>query len=60
MLSGEEQGPKRNAVLLNAGAALFVAGKAMSHADGVQLAAELIDSGKALETLDAFIAASDR
>ena len=60
VLSGEEQGPKRNAVLLNAGAALFVAGKAMSHADGVQLAAELIDSGKALETLDAFIAASNR
>ena len=60
ILSGEEQGPKRNAVLLNAGAALFVAGKAVSHEAGVKLAAELIDSGKALETLEAFVAASNR
>ena len=60
ILSGEEHGAKRNAVLLNAGAALYIAGKAESMADGVQLAAELIDSGRALQTLDAFIEASNR
>lgn len=49
-----EKGPKRNAVLLNAGAALYIGGKADSIADGVSLAAELIDSGKALATLEAF------
>lgn len=53
ILNGK-QGPKRNAVLLNAGAALYIGGKAKSFADGVALAAELIDSGKALATLDAF------
>ena len=60
ILSGQELGHKRNAVLLNAGAALYIAGKAESMADGVQLAAELIDSGKALHSLDALIAASNR
>ncbi len=49
-----EQGPKRNAVLLNAGAALYIGGKAETLADGVKLAAELIDSGKALQTLKDF------
>lgn len=49
-----EQGPKRNAVLLNAGAALYIGGKAETLADGVRLAAELIDSGKALQTLEDF------
>ena len=53
VLNGEK-GPKRNAVLLNAGAALYIGGKADSIADGVLLAAELIDNGKALATLDAF------
>ncbi|MCH5253993.1 MAG: anthranilate phosphoribosyltransferase, partial [Lachnospiraceae bacterium] len=49
-----EKGPKRNAVLLNAGAALYIGGKADSFADGIKLAGEIIDSGKALETLEAF------
>ena len=49
-----EQGPKRNAVLLNAGASLYIGGKAESFADGVKLAAKLIDSGKALEKLEEF------
>ena len=49
-----EKGPKRDAVLLNAGAALYIAGKAESFADGIKLAQELIDSGKALEVLEAF------
>ena len=45
------KGHKRNAVLLNAGAALYIAGKAESFKDGIELAKELIDSGKAKKTL---------
>jgi anthranilate phosphoribosyltransferase len=47
ILSGEERGPKRDAVLLNAAAALFVAGKTKSLAEGWDLAGGTIDSGKA-------------
>ena len=54
-----EKGHKRNAVLLNAGAALYIGGKAESLQEGVTLAAELIDSGKALETLEKFIQVSN-
>ncbi|MBP5179771.1 MAG: anthranilate phosphoribosyltransferase [Clostridiales bacterium] len=54
------KGHKRNAVLLNAGASLYIGGKAESFADGVKLAAEIIDSGKALETLNKFIEVSNR
>lgn len=59
ILNGE-QGPKRNAVLLNAGAALYIAEKAASYADGIKLAAELIDSGKAFEVLEAFKTESNK
>ena len=59
ILSGEK-GHKRNAVLMNAGAALYIGGKAESMKDGIALAAELIDSGKALETLERFITVSNR
>ncbi|MDD6035329.1 MAG: anthranilate phosphoribosyltransferase [Lachnospiraceae bacterium] len=59
ILSGEK-GPKRNAVLMNAGAALYIGGKAESMKEGIALAAELIDSGKAAETLERFIAVSNR
>lgn len=55
-----ERGPRRNAVLLNAGAGLYVGGKANSLADGVELAAELIDSGAAYRKLVAFKEASNR
>ena len=54
------KGPKREAVLMNAGASLYIGGKADSFADGIKLAAELIDSGKALETLEKFIEVSNR
>ena len=47
ILRGDERGPKRDAVLLNAGAALFVAGRAKSVAEGWLLAGETIDSGRA-------------
>ena len=45
---------------MNAGAALYIAGKADSMKDGVKLAAELIDSGKAAKTLEKFIEVSNR
>ncbi|MGN0299186.1 MAG: anthranilate phosphoribosyltransferase [Lachnospiraceae bacterium] len=54
ILSGE-QGARRNTVLMNAGAALYVAGKADSIADGIKIAAEMIDSGAALKKLEEFI-----
>ena len=47
ILRGTDCGPKRDAVLLNAGAALFVAGNAKSLAEGWDLAAETIDNGRA-------------
>jgi anthranilate phosphoribosyltransferase len=47
ILSGQEQGPKRDAVLLNAAAALFVADKTKSLAEGWELAGATIDSGRA-------------
>lgn len=59
ILSGEIQGHKRNAVLLNAGASIYIGGKADSMADGIKLAGELIDSGKALETLEKLIEVSN-
>lgn len=59
ILSGV-QGHKRNAVLLNAGAALCIGGKADNMADGVKLAAEIIDSGKAMATLEKFIELSNK
>jgi anthranilate phosphoribosyltransferase len=51
ILAGDERGPKRDAVLLNAGAALFVAGRATSLQAGWDLAAATIDSGQAKDKL---------
>lgn len=56
----EEKGHKRNAVLMNAGASLYIGGKAESIKEGVALAAQLIDSGKALAVLEKFIEVSSR
>lgn len=58
ILNGEK-GHKRNAVLMNAGAALYIGGKADSIKSGIELAAQLIDSGKALETLNNLIKISN-
>ena len=55
-----EKGHKRNAVLLNAGAALYIAGKADTMKDGVELAAGLIDSGKPAQTLNKVIEISNK
>ena len=60
ILSGEEKGAKRKAVCLNAGAALYIAGKAESMKAGVKMAEELIDSGAALTKLNQFIEESNR
>ena len=51
ILRGDERGPKRDAVLLNAGAGLFVAGKVKSLAEGWELAGETIDGGQAAAKL---------
>ncbi len=55
-----EPGHKRNAVLMNAGASLYIGGKAGSMREGISLAEKLIDSGKALETLERLIQVSNR
>ncbi|MBF6596025.1 MAG: anthranilate phosphoribosyltransferase [Thermaceae bacterium] len=52
ILSGQERGPKRDAVALNAGAAFYLAGKTENVADGVKLAQGLLDEGKGLEVLE--------
>ena len=59
ILSGRDRGPKRGAVLMNAGAGLYLSGKAETWEEGVSMAAELIDSGKAAETLEKLIAVSN-
>lgn len=58
ILAGEA-GPKRNAVALNAGAGLYVAGKAASLEEGVRMAEKLIDTGAAKARLDEFIKMSN-
>ncbi len=58
LLDGQT-GHKRNTVLLNAGAGLYIAGKADSFEAGVKLAGELLDSGKVKETLEKFIKISN-
>lgn len=57
ILNGE-RGAKRDAVLLNAGAALYIGEKAKSIQEGINLAARLIDSKKALKVLEDFIKVS--
>ncbi|MPM55903.1 Anthranilate phosphoribosyltransferase [bioreactor metagenome] len=57
ILDGDD-GPKREAVLMNAGAGLYISGKSDSIRNGILLAAELIDSGKAKKKLLEFIEAS--
>ena len=54
------KGPKRNAVLMNAGAALYIGGKAGTLKDGIALARELIDSRKALAVLQKLIQVSNQ
>lgn len=60
ILSGKITDARRTSVLLNAGCGLYAGCAVPSIGEGVKKAAELIDSGKALEILDAFIAASNQ
>lgn len=60
ILQGTEQGAKRQAVCLNAGASLYIGGKAGSIQEGVRLAEELLDSGAALNKLEEFIRESNQ
>ncbi len=59
ILSGEDKSPKRDAVVLNAGAALHISGKTGSLKDGIELAMESIDSGKAMGILEKLIRLSN-
>ncbi|MDO4321428.1 MAG: anthranilate phosphoribosyltransferase [Lachnospiraceae bacterium] len=59
IISGADKGPKRQAVCLNAGAALYIAGKAETLEEGVRLAEQQIDSGAAQQVLDAFVKESN-
>ena len=58
VLEGRDRGAKYQAVCLNAGAALYIAGKADTLEAGVKLAEELIDSGKAAQKLASYVSAS--
>lgn len=60
ILAGEEQGAKRQAVCLNAGAALYIAGKTQTIEQGVRLAEDLIDTGAAAKQLKRFILESNQ
>ena len=55
ILEGREKGPKRQAVCLNAGASLYITGKAKTIEEGVRMAESLIDSGAAVKKLEEFI-----
>ena len=55
ILRGEERGGKRCAVCLNAGAAIYIAGKAQSMEEGVRMAEQIIDDGRALKKLEQFV-----
>ncbi|WP_457638524.1 anthranilate phosphoribosyltransferase [Oceanithermus sp.] len=58
ILSGEERGPKRDVVALNAAAALVAANRASDLQEGLEQAAKILDSGEALRVLDRLVAAT--
>lgn len=60
ILTGAEMGPKRQAVCLNAGASLYITGKAATIEEGVRMAEQLIDSGAAMKKLEEFIEESNK
>lgn len=60
IINGTDRGPKRNAVCLNAGAALYITGAVDTIVEGVRLAERLIDEGKAAAKLEEFIKESNR
>jgi anthranilate phosphoribosyltransferase len=60
VLSGEEEDAARDVILLNAGAAVYVSGRARTLEEGVRLAGESIESGAATEALESFVRATRR
>ena len=60
ILSGKDKGPKYETVLMNAGAALYIAGKATDIAEGIEKARELIDNGEALKAMERFVDLSNK
>ena len=60
ILTGKEQGPKRDIVLLNAGSALYTIGAAKDMKEGIEMARQSIDSGRAIEKLNQFIEFTNR
>ena len=60
ILSGKDRGPKFETVLMNAGAALYISGKATDIADGIGKARELIDNGEALKAMERFVDLSNK
>ncbi len=60
ILAGELQGPKRDIVLINAAGALTVDGKALDMKEGIEIARETIDSGRAIEALEKIVEVSNR
>jgi anthranilate phosphoribosyltransferase len=59
IFSGEEQGARRDAVLLTAAGAIAAGGQADDLRDGLHVARETLDSGAAAERLDALVAVSN-
>lgn len=60
ILSGKDKGPKYETVLMNAGAAIYISGKATDIADGIGKARELIDNGEALKAMERFVDLSNK
>lgn len=60
ILSGKIQGTRRNAVLLNAGAGIYIGGKAESFKEGVSIASSILNNGGGLKVLDKFVEVSNR
>lgn len=60
ILAGEEKGAKRDIVLFNAGAALYIGGRAETIKEGIALAGEAVDSGRALEKLESLVEFSNK
>ena len=60
ILEGKTRGTRRNAAVLNAGAGIYIGGKASSIAEGIRMAEELIDSGAALQVLENYIRESNQ
>ena len=60
ILNGKIEGPKRNAVILNAAASIYVYKEGISYGEAIRIAEETIDSGKASRKLEEYIAATNQ